>query len=570
MSIKPIVMIVPPELQDLPKTLTPESSASSSAHKGSGSHHSSPSKGLSLERTPSGGEGVEEGVSSPFPETVDMDVNVPVVAGWEGKTISGRLNNLRKAPQTLAVGFRFKANLHHEVVDSATSIKGYKRLEEIVRIYAVMCEARDTSKSNGVQIALLVPVEYHLNEVRISNDLAARLSGWRLGHTYMNYPTLRPDDLELKDRITDYVGAEGLVDLEALITPEVLAVHGFVDVANLFSEGARSSTHRQMCFDERPPVAPPHSSSQRERGSCSVSQPHDERRVETISADSRRRARKDFDIEDDVPLIQRRLNFGTQFGAVVHLTRALPRHMTQLSSEMANKAASAKSRADELANKVNRLKEELEKAQAEKESGIQATMDEAICAVDHAKRAEADRDNALNELNAFRQRVAVADQNLAHAEEGLRNTKTSHQRYISIAQAQGAKWLVGADMFKDVMAVASMNTTMEIYNDGEEFNEEGKSLASPVDTIVRLRWELNEDGVPIWPPSVLEEGEDFKNLPRFDSWVGDAPKEEAEHSSTPPAPQPITTATVPSPARADTSIPIDLTYDWDLSFIFFF
>ncbi|GLU08948.1 hypothetical protein SLE2022_258290 [Rubroshorea leprosula] len=137
-------------------------------------------------------------------------------------------------------------------------------------------------------------------------------------------------------------------------------------------------------------------------------------------------------------------------------------------------------------------------------------------------------------------------------------------------------------MFKDVVAMASMNTTTKIYNDvrgkvlehrldfsigelaffeGEEFDEEGKSLASPADTTVRLRWELNEDGVPIWPPSVLEEGEDFENLPRFDSWVGDAPEEKAEPSSTPPAPQPVSTTTVPSLARADASIPVDLTDD---------
>ncbi|GKV46506.1 hypothetical protein SLEP1_g53488 [Rubroshorea leprosula] len=483
MSVEPIAMIVPPELQDLPKTLTPENSASSSAHEGFDANHSSPSKGSSSEKTPSAGKDVGEG---------------EVIPCW-------------------------------------------------------------------------------------------KLWRWSLGHTYMNYPTLTPDDLEFKDRITNYVKAVGLIDLEALVTLEVLTVRGFVDVANLFSEGdmssmlkrqreraqrsrargAWSSTQWQTRFDERSPTAP-RSSSQRERGSSSASWPHAERRVEAVSIETWRCARKDSNVEDDVPLIWRRLNSGSQSGAVrspdtpvaqAHNTaEALPTPAASMgpritypegfsytkvdcqltmvqgssqdcckwltsdkasledevnrlqSSEMANKAASAESRADELANKVNQLKEELEKVQVKKESGIQAALDEVVRAVDRSQKAEAERDSTLNELNTLRQQVAVADQ----------------------------------DLTQDAVAVASMNTTIEIYNDvrgkvlkhrpnfpigklaffeGEEFDEEGKSLASPADTTVRHRWEMNKDGVPIRPPSILEEGEDFENLPRFDSWAGDAPAE---------------------------------------------
>ncbi|GLT25138.1 hypothetical protein SLA2020_002890 [Shorea laevis] len=72
---------------------------------------------------------------------------------------------------------------------------------------------------------------------KVNNELATRLFKWRSGHTYMNYPTLTPDDVALKNRIVDYVKAEGLVDLEALVTPELLAVFGFVDTANLYTEG---------------------------------------------------------------------------------------------------------------------------------------------------------------------------------------------------------------------------------------------------------------------------------------------------------------------------------------------
>ncbi|GKV28899.1 hypothetical protein SLEP1_g37887 [Rubroshorea leprosula] len=709
-SVELITMIVPPELQDRPESLTPESSASSSVHEGSSANPSPSSGGSSSKKTPSAGEGTEEGVSSPSPESMEVAVDAPVVAGWENKTINSRLGNLRKAPHTLAVRFRFMANLHHEVADCAASIKGYKRLEEVVRQYHVprIVLVRTGTKNEraysvsatgwipvyvdhfdaGLRFPLLELIfdilsEYELaltqltpNSIKfiigfmllcarleipakatqtrwVSNDLAARLSEWHLGNTYMNYPTLTQGDLELKDKITNYVRRVGLIDLEALVTPKVLALRGFVDVTNLFSEGeissmlerqreraqrsrARgtgSSTQRQTRFDERPPIAP-RSSSQRERGSSSASRPQAECRAETISVETRRCAREDSDAEDDVPLIRCRLNSRSQSEAVRSLdapatqtrstAEALPtpaasvgpriaypegfsytksdcqltmvqgmqnfippadRHRTKgytqqhgshaamlklmdaargqnrelaesckrltsdkasledevnrlQSSEMANRAASAESRADELANKVNQLQEELDRVKAEKESGIQAAMDEVVRAVDRTKKAKAERDSALNDLNTLRRRVAVADQDLARAKEGLRKAKTQHQRCISIARAQGAEWLVGANMFKDAVAVASMNTTIEIYNDvrgkvlkhrpdfsinelaffeGEELDEEGKSLADPADMTVRLCWELNEEGVPIWPPSVLEEGEEFENLPRFDS-----------------------------------------------------
>ncbi|GKV17629.1 hypothetical protein SLEP1_g28107 [Rubroshorea leprosula] len=428
MSVEPIVMIVPPELQDLPKTPTPESNASSSAHEGSGDNHSSPSEGSSSERTPNAGKDVGEGVSSPLQESMEVNVDVPMVA------------------------------------------------------------VRDTCEGNCVQIALLVSVEYHSNDVdtqieRVSNDLATRLSRWHLGHTYMNYPMITPDNLELKDRITNYVKAEGLVDLEALVTLRCSLCTGLWML--------------QTC-SVKPPEAP-RSSSQKEQGSSSASQPHAECRVEAVSVETWRCAREDSDAEDDVPLIWCRLNSGSQFGMVCSpdvptapacdTAEALPTPAPSMgpritypkgfsytkadcqlamalsysvalfeseqvargqncelsdtckrltsdkvsledevnrpqSSEMANKAASSESRADELANKVNQLKEELEKVQAEKESGIQAAMDKVIHAVDRTKKAEAERDNALNNLSTLRQRVAMADQDLAHVEKGLRKAKT--------------------------------------------------------------------------------------------------------------------------------------------------
>ncbi|GLU19815.1 hypothetical protein SLE2022_360410 [Rubroshorea leprosula] len=71
---------------------------------------------------------------------------------------------------------------------------------------------------------------------RVSNDLAARLSEWRTPSAHVNYPQLLPRDTDLKNRLLEHARRENLVDLEALVTSELLAVFGFVDVANLFTE----------------------------------------------------------------------------------------------------------------------------------------------------------------------------------------------------------------------------------------------------------------------------------------------------------------------------------------------
>ncbi|GLT57455.1 hypothetical protein SLA2020_304250 [Shorea laevis] len=190
--------------------------------------------------------------------------------------------------------------------------------------------------------------------------------------------------------------------------------------------------------------------------------------------------------------------------------------------------------------------------------------------------------------------------------------RASHHRTVNIARAQGAEWLVGSAAFQDAMAVAAANLTTEIYNeirgkvlhhrpdfpirelafvDGEDLDEQGKSLAPSADTTMRLRWELNEEGIPVWPPRVLEEGEDPEGLSSFDSWVEGAPRAEPEPSSTPLNSQPTQLTDVPprspttapegtpiqsspacspadrspvvpaAPAHADASMPVDLTDD---------
>ncbi|GKV25974.1 hypothetical protein SLEP1_g35344 [Rubroshorea leprosula] len=462
---------------------------------------------------------------------------------------------------------------------------------------------------------------------RISNDLAARLSEWRTPNAHVNYPQLLPRDVDLKNQLLEYARRENLIDLEVLVTSEQLAVFGFVDVANLFTEGemssilerqrqraqgsrgrrAGSTSHRQTRFDERPPIAP-QSRSSSHRGLSSASRPRTDQWAETAAPGARRRAPAEpasasmsvlapritypegfiyvkpecqpamvQGMQSFVPPVdrQRARAFVQQHGGQATMIKLmdafsytlalfdseqgarsqnneLSANCKQLAaekaslvddvnrlqgSEMANRAAAAESRADELANRNNELKEELERARAEKESGIQAAKDEAARVEERAKKAKDERDNAHNELNSLRRQVGEADKNLSAAQGALDELRTSHGHSVGIAHAQGAEWLVGSAIFQDAVAVASANVTTKIYNeirekvlyhrpdfpicelaffDGEDIDEQGKSLAPLADTTVRLRWDLNKEGVPIWPPSILEEGEDPLGMPSFD------------------------------------------------------
>ncbi|GKU91873.1 hypothetical protein SLEP1_g5687 [Rubroshorea leprosula] len=738
-SVEPIAMVVPPELQDSPRTAAPGSDASSSVSGGSEGHQPSTSSDSSTEETPSGAEGVEEvGCSAPVTSAA---TEVVVFEGWESKVLGGRLDNLRKAPKTLPAGFKFRAVLHHEVADGAATVKGYKKLEEMVRRFQIprtiliragtpnerACSVSRTGwvpvyvdhfdaglrfPLPGLIFDVLADYELALSQLtpnsikfiigfmllcerlgmpakavvfrslflcrlcpstsgtrwyyisgrekmmiftnirnkvarwkrqfvfvrdtrteRMNNELAARLSEWRTPNTYMNYPQLTVGDTDLKNRLLDHVKARGLVDLEALVTPEQIALHGFVDVTNLYTQGVMSSIlerqrqraqssrgrgagsgfQRQSRFDERPPAALGRSSQH--RSSSSAQRPRVEQRVEPAPSSSRRRTREDSDTEDNIPLIRRRTSNDSQpaptaaarpagahqalarevaeagptsssvvgprfaypdgfsyartecqaamlqgmqnfvppadrlrakghvqqhggHAALIKLMDAfsytialfeceqgarvqnseLQQSCKQLASEkasladevsrlqgseMANRAASAESRADELARKVNELNEELVRAQVEKESGIQAAKEELGRAEERAQKAESDREKALHELSSLRERVVQADQHVAQAEASLESTKRAHQRDVCFARAQGVEWLVGAEMFQDAVAVASANTTTDIFNEvrgkvlqvradfpigelaffeGEEINEEGKSLAQPADT----------------------------------------------------------------------------------------
>ncbi|GKV32749.1 hypothetical protein SLEP1_g41333 [Rubroshorea leprosula] len=652
LSVEPITMIVPPELQDSLETMAPERSASSSAEDDGGDHPTASSSSSSTKETLNHEEGMRDVVSSVSDRLV--------VGEWEGMTIPGRLSNLRKAPKDLPAGFRFKAALHHEVADCAPSISGACTVSQTgwIPVYVDHFDADLRFPLPGLIFDLLADYELALTQLtpnsirfiigfmllcarlevlakaivfrslfqcrlcpnsrgakwyylsgrdksqlfknvrnkvarwkrqfifvrdtraeRISNDLVARLSEWRTPNAHINYPQLLPRDVDLKNQLLEYAQREGLIDLEALVTSEHLAVFGFVDVTNLFSEGemssilerqrqqaqslrgrgASSTSQRQTRFDERPPAAP-QSRSSSHRGSSSASRPQAEHRVEAAAPSARRRAHEETESEEDeVPLARRKISGGTQpaqaarpttvrsptrppataraavkpasasastsgpriaypegftyvraecqpamvqamhnfvpqsdsrrakafvqqhggqvamiklmdaFSYAVALYESEQAARTQNSefgskckqlvaekaslvdnvnrlqgSEMANQAAAAESRADELATRNNELKKELERARVEKESGIQAAKEEAARVEEWAKKAEADRDLAQHELSSLRHQVAEADRNLTAAGEALNELKTSHARAVGIARAQGVEWLVGA------------------------------------------------------------------------------------------------------------------------------
>ncbi|GKV02815.1 hypothetical protein SLEP1_g15205 [Rubroshorea leprosula] len=368
------------------------------------------------------------------------------------------------------------------------------------RIYAVVRKAGDACEGGGLQVAFPMPFVsvYQRDEV---------------------------------NRLLDYVKARGLVDLETLVTPEQIALLGFVDVANLHSQASLSDNVSELKAQGAgaPGLAPSVNPALKSghllhRGAVRSTEVPARRRGRVPSRGLSRHPpalggargrsltqRMTFHssgvgqvptrsppqpllrvllacIKRQLARLQRpppprRLlrakGHVQQHGghaALIKLMDAfsytvalfeceqgaraqnheLQKSCKQLatekasltdevsrlqSSEMADRAASAESRADELACKVDELKEELVRAQVEKESGIQAAKEELGRAEERAKKAEFDREKTLHELSSLKERVVQADQYVAQAEASLESTKRAHQRDVCFARAQGAEWL---------------------------------------------------------------------------------------------------------------------------------
>ncbi|GKV28121.1 hypothetical protein SLEP1_g37207 [Rubroshorea leprosula] len=575
------------ELRDLPKRITTEKSASSSVGDDDGNHHASPSNSSSSEETPSHGEGIGD--------VVGNVPNLPVVGEWESRIIAGWLSNFRKAPKDLPAGFRFKAALHHEVADSVPSISGYKKLEEMVRLragsdavdaqqhkihhkfYAIVCEVGDTGQGDSVRVAIPMSVgsqlqrckvvlplwegeEPALQKQRINNDLATRLSEWCMPNAHLNYPQLLPRDTDLKNQLLEYARGENLIDLEALITSEQLAVFRFVDVANQFTEEEMSSilekqrqraqgsqdhaagnaSHRQTRFDERPPPMPQsHSSSH--RGSNLASRPRSEQRVEAVALSARKRAPA--------------------------RSPNVPSAMAQAAAELAPASTSMSAPWIAYPEGFSYVKTDCQPAMVQGMQSFVPLVDRQRARTYVQQHSE--QVAMIKLMDAFSYAVALFESEQgAHTAEELASRNNELREELEKANVEKE---MGLAAFQDAVAVASTNMTMEIYNEIR-----GKVLQHRPDFPIRepvfFDWEdLDEQ--------VLEEGEDLEGLPSFDAWVEGAPVAESEPSNTPPNSQPAVVPTGspvtapackptarPSPAHAsgppaDASMLVDLTDD---------
>ncbi|GKV30683.1 hypothetical protein SLEP1_g39468 [Rubroshorea leprosula] len=579
--VEPITMIVLPELQDLPETIILESSVGSSAGGDSGNHYSSASRDSSTKGTPSDVGDAEEGVLSS--SVTSTEANVVAFEEWENKVISRRLDNLRKAPKTLFTNFRFRAALHHDVVDNSATVKGVCTVSRTgwVPVYVDYFDADLRFPLHGLIFDVLAKYELALTQLTPNSIkfvigfimLCARLeipakavvfkslflcricpstsgTSWR-NEQHTREATSASTKLEelwnwvwfpklVAARTSNvlpalaHVVAEPLSASASIGGPKITYLEGFSYLKANFQATIVQGMQNFV----------PYVDWQRAKRHI---QQHGDHAAMLKLMDVFSYAVPLFECEQGA----RRQN------------HELKESRKQLTSDKAS-----------LEDKVNELKEKLEKAQAERNNDIQAAKDEADCAKNRSKRAEADMDQAFYELNSLKDR-----------------------RFVCIGWAQGVEWLVGADMFQDVVAITSANTTTDIYNEirgkvlwhradfpigelaffeGEEMDEQGKSLAPPADATMRLRWELNEEGVLVWPSSIVEKREDTEGLISFDAWVVEPFEVEAEPSSIPPSSQPAIALALPSPTRSspthssfarasvvpvDASIPVDLTDD---------
>ncbi|GKV15553.1 hypothetical protein SLEP1_g26335 [Rubroshorea leprosula] len=438
-SVEPITMIVPLELQDLLRTTTPESGVGSSAGGGSDDHRPSTSNDLPMEETPSEAEGGEEAGCS-----ASMMSTAAEVVVFEG------------------------AALHHEVVDGAATMKGvragpfvtYSQQHKVHhRLYAVVRKVGDACKGGGLQVALpmsFVPV-HQWNEMA---QLTAQ--EFQLGTEIACEQRVEPLPSSSRKRTREDLDAEDDIPLirRRMSTGKQPALAAI----------ARPASVPPTPACEVAELAPASSSVAGPR----IAYPDGFSYVWTDCQAARLQGMQNF-----VPPADRQCAKGhvQQYGGHAALIKLMDvfsytvaffeceqgawaqnNELQQSCKQLASEKAS-------LTDKVSELREELDKAQAKKESGIQLAKEEASRVEDRAKKAESDRERTLHELSALREKVSQVDQHVARVEKSLESTKRLHQCGVCFARAQGTEWLVGAEMFQDAVAVASANITTDIFNE---------------------------------------------------------------------------------------------------------
>ncbi|GKV33980.1 hypothetical protein SLEP1_g42411 [Rubroshorea leprosula] len=364
-SVEPITMVVPLELQDFSKAITLKSSPSSSAHGDADSHHSSTSNSPSAEATPHDGRG--EGNSHNAPVFTNTKESVPVMDVWENIPIIGKLDNIYKVSQNLPLGFRFRVALHHDVADDATTITRFNNLER-------WCAREDLDAEDDVPfIRRRTSSRAHLVIACSSEVPSAPTSGSAEARSAQGMHNFVP--------FVDQQCVKSFVQQNNGHATRLKLMDAFNYVVALFEckQGARGQA-REL------------------KESC-----------KWLTS-------KKVSLEEEVNHLQ--------------------------SFEMTNRAAFVECRADELNNKVLELKEELEKVQVEKESGIQVAKEEAWRVEERVEKVEAEREGVMNEFSPLRARVAAVDQNVVRRQQALDQIKLSYEHSISMARAQRAEWLL--------------------------------------------------------------------------------------------------------------------------------
>ncbi|GKV30473.1 hypothetical protein SLEP1_g39277 [Rubroshorea leprosula] len=283
-SVEPIAMIVPPELQDSPRTAAPEIRRDGEEVLDP-QNHPDPSWDTERAGVLSVADGLEyeQALSQLTPNSIKFIIGFMLLCerlGMPAKAVVFRsLFLCRLCPSTS--GMRWYYISGREKMMIFTNIRN-----KVARWKRQFVFVRDTRTD------------------RINNELAARLSEWREGFGGLGglgYPG--PDR---PSWVVDVANFHGEGEMSSILERQRQRAQGSR------GRGAGSGSQRQSRFDERPPVAPGRSSQH--RSSSSAQRLRAEQRVEPAPSSSRRRSREDADTdaEDDVPLIRRRTSTSSQ------------------------------------------------------------------------------------------------------------------------------------------------------------------------------------------------------------------------------------------------------------------
>ncbi|GKV04451.1 hypothetical protein SLEP1_g16603 [Rubroshorea leprosula] len=340
-----------------------------------------------------------------------------ITSTLQGLSLSlfGQLHNptlLKSSAASTPENLEFRAVLHHEVADGAATVKGYKKLEEMVRRFQIprtilIRAGTPNERACSVSRTGWVPVYVDHFDAGVMSSLLER-QRQRAQGSKGGAPGLAPN-------VNPALTSGHLLHRGAVRSTEVLARRrGRVPSRGLSrhppalgAAAARPAGVHQAPAREVAEAAPTSSSV----GGPRIAYPEGFSYARTECQTAMLQGMQNFVPPADRLRAKGHVQQHRGHAALIKLMDAfsytvalfeceqgaraqnheLQKSCKQLatekasltdevsrlqSSEMADRAASAESRADELARKVDELKEELVRAQVEKESGIQAAKEE--------------------------------------------------------------------------------------------------------------------------------------------------------------------------------------------------